>query len=236
MGTQSKGKKDDDDLEDEESGAEEDYDDDDAERSRTFLREQLSDKSSEDGDTVQQQAKVEVFPEENEPAEGEEEAVEVKDDLKSEENTDVNSADQTEYEEKKHKHLGHLNEKRLTQMTRTRQDRRTRVGYVKRTTTSRFGNLCSPFQALNIRDTENVSFKEEMPMSNRMIEKGMTCTTEKDLSNMMLNNLADYNDMETGGRRRGKGRRPGTNTTSRNTATPMSTQSGSLKTTSNSYR
>ena len=51
---------DDDDLEDEESGAEEDCDDDDdAERSRTFLREQLSDKSSEDGDTVQQQAKVE---------------------------------------------------------------------------------------------------------------------------------------------------------------------------------
>ena len=66
---------------------------------------------------------------------------------------------------------------------------------------------------------------------------GMTCSTEKDLSNMMLNNLGDYNDMETGGRRRGKGRRPGTNlTSSRNTATPMSTQSGSLKTTSNSYR
>lgn len=75
---------------------------------------------------------------------------------------------------------------------------------------------------------------------------GMTCTSEKELGSMMLHNLVDYNEMDGTGKsspRRHRGvnrgpRRPGTNvTSSRNTvSSPMSTMSGSLKTTSNSYR
>ncbi|XP_076809582.1 cilia- and flagella-associated protein 337-like isoform X1 [Clavelina lepadiformis] len=105
----------------------------------------------------------------------------------------------------KTKILGDIAESNLIRRTTTRQQRRHRVGYIDGTKTSRFGNLCSPFQALTIRDTESVAFDDEMPMTKRMVEKGMFCRNEFDLAKMPLGNLFEFNDAEQGRGQRRKG-------------------------------
>ena len=53
--------------------------------------------------------------------------------------------------------LGSTAEMKITNKTVARQDRRGRVGYIDDTIISRFGNICSPFQALSIKvDTKSV--------------------------------------------------------------------------------
>ncbi|XP_039256207.2 cilia- and flagella-associated protein 337-like isoform X1 [Styela clava] len=94
----------------------------------------------------------------------------------------------------KEKILGEKAEKHLARRTVTRQERRYRVGYIDRNTTSRFGNLCSPFQALSIPDTKKIDFSSGLPMSQRMQDRGMACLSEKDLGKLPLSNLLEVGD------------------------------------------
>nr|XP_026689544.1 WD repeat-containing protein on Y chromosome isoform X2 [Ciona intestinalis] len=107
---------------------------------------------------------------------------------------------------KKEQILGLRAEQLLNKRSVTRQQRRYRVGYIDKDTTARFGNLCSPFQALAIRETESVSFKEEMPMTQRMVEKGLRCNNEDDLHKMPLNHLYEYHDSDGLNAQQGKRR------------------------------
>jgi len=91
--------------------------------------------------------------------------------------------------------LGSIAERSLIRRNKARKDRRNRVEYIDTKVTARFGNICSPFQALTIRETEEFSFKKEMPMSTRMIDKGLKCDSENDLIKM---SLASYpNEFQT---------------------------------------
>jgi len=112
-----------------------------------------------------------------------------KKDKPAEDKTEMGESVNTDADLVPGKILGILAEETLTRRTTARQERRGRVGYIDNNITARFGNICSPFQALTIKETEEISFEHSMPMTRRMMEKGMKCKNEGDLIKMPLKTL-----------------------------------------------
>ncbi|XP_020912310.1 WD repeat-containing protein on Y chromosome isoform X2 [Exaiptasia diaphana] len=69
--------------------------------------------------------------------------------------------------------LGHKYNDDFRQRMKTRQSRRTFMGYVDRKLTSGagVGNHCSPFQALYIPETQDFKIPSELPVTKRMLRK-----------------------------------------------------------------
>nr|XP_006814770.1 PREDICTED: WD repeat-containing protein 49-like [Saccoglossus kowalevskii] len=82
--------------------------------------------------------------------------------------------------------LGHRVEEDIARRTYSRQERRHKFGDVDMTLTSRFGKICSPFQALATPQTEEVRFPYNLPMTPRMVSRGLTITTESELNEFAL--------------------------------------------------
>ncbi|XP_070580974.1 cilia- and flagella-associated protein 337-like [Ptychodera flava] len=82
--------------------------------------------------------------------------------------------------------LGHKVEENIARRAYSRQERRHRFGDVDMTLTARFGKLCSPFQALATPATEEIHLPYNLPMTPRMVNRGLTVTSEAELKEMSL--------------------------------------------------
>ncbi|XP_077980125.1 cilia- and flagella-associated protein 337-like [Glandiceps talaboti] len=82
--------------------------------------------------------------------------------------------------------LGHRVEENMARRAYSRQERRYKFGGVDMTLTSRFGKLCSPFQALATPATEEVRLPYNLPKTPRMVSRGLTITSEADLKDLSL--------------------------------------------------
>ncbi|XP_064614731.1 WD repeat-containing protein on Y chromosome-like [Liolophura sinensis] len=84
--------------------------------------------------------------------------------------------------------LGVKVDRDLERKKRYRQSRRGQFGAINSYQTSRFGQLCSPYQALTTPNLESVDLPRNLPMSQRMINRGYTSEnlTQDDLKVMDL--------------------------------------------------
>ncbi|XP_071797033.1 cilia- and flagella-associated protein 337-like isoform X1 [Asterias amurensis] len=82
--------------------------------------------------------------------------------------------------------LGRQVDQDFARITLSRQERRHRYGEVDMKATQRFGKLCSPFQALTTLKTDEVLFPTSLPMTPRMLTRGLTCTNESELRSMSI--------------------------------------------------
>ncbi|XP_071952599.1 cilia- and flagella-associated protein 337-like [Antedon mediterranea] len=80
--------------------------------------------------------------------------------------------------------LGRRVDEGLARITQSRQERRHRYGEVNSRTTARFGKICSPFQALATLETSEVLFPRTLPMTPRMMSRGLTCSNETELKSL----------------------------------------------------
>ncbi|XP_048248360.1 WD repeat-containing protein on Y chromosome-like isoform X1 [Haliotis rufescens] len=80
--------------------------------------------------------------------------------------------------------LGVKVEKEFARKKLDRQERRTVFGEINRGTTSRFGKLCSPYQALTTTDFKDVQLPDKLPVSDRLKSLGFTGIkpTESDIT------------------------------------------------------
>ncbi|XP_022084992.1 WD repeat-containing protein on Y chromosome-like [Acanthaster planci] len=82
--------------------------------------------------------------------------------------------------------LGRQVDEDFARITHSRQERRQRCGGVDVKATQRFGKLCSPFQALATLKTDEVVFPTSLPMTPRMLNRGLTCSNEAELRHITL--------------------------------------------------
>ncbi|XP_064423730.1 WD repeat-containing protein 49-like [Latimeria chalumnae] len=93
---------------------------------------------------------------------------------------------------KSRSHLGQYVEGDLLRKVAARQERRCVFGDININKVSRFGQICSPFQALATPEVQEVCLPQDLPMSPWMLSEGISCTTESDLRKLRLTNV----DME----------------------------------------
>ncbi|XP_041474209.1 WD repeat-containing protein on Y chromosome-like [Lytechinus variegatus] len=85
--------------------------------------------------------------------------------------------------------LGRHVDEGLARITNSRSERRQRFGDIDVTRVSRFGKICAPFQALATQSTKAVEFPSTLPMTQRMKQRGVSCTNETDLEKLTLTPL-----------------------------------------------
>ncbi|XP_043942680.1 WD repeat-containing protein on Y chromosome-like [Protopterus annectens] len=88
-------------------------------------------------------------------------------------------------------------EKGLLHRAMEKKQRRSRLGEINVKKLSRFGTICSPFQALTIPDVQEITLPQDLPMSSRMLNVGMTCTTESELRTLPLTKLDQEDENES---------------------------------------
>ncbi|MGH0176516.1 UNVERIFIED_CONTAM: hypothetical protein FKN15_009911 [Acipenser sinensis] len=67
-----------------------------------------------------------------------------------------------------------------------RQERRCVFGEIDDNKLIRFGNMCTPFQALATPDMLEVQLLSALPMSSWMLSRGLACARESDLETLPL--------------------------------------------------
>eukprot|EP00057_Strongylocentrotus_purpuratus_P002746 XP_003725163.1 PREDICTED: WD repeat-containing protein on Y chromosome [Strongylocentrotus purpuratus] len=85
--------------------------------------------------------------------------------------------------------LGRHVDEGLARITNSRSERRQRFGDIDVSRVSRFGKICAPFQALATQSTKAVEFPPTLPMTQRMKQRGVSCSNETDLQNLTLTPL-----------------------------------------------
>ncbi|XP_061477760.1 uncharacterized protein LOC133382108 [Rhineura floridana] len=80
----------------------------------------------------------------------------------------------------------HNLEEGLLRRIARRTVRRRVFGEINPQKVNQFGTACSPFHALATTEIENLTFPSNLPMTARMMSKGIVCTTESDLKSMQL--------------------------------------------------
>ncbi|CAH1274614.1 EFCAB8 [Branchiostoma lanceolatum] len=95
--------------------------------------------------------------------------------------------------------LGHRVEENLHRKIFTRQERRSHYGDINVKATAPLGTQCSPFQALSMPELQQVYLPSSLPMSPRMVSRGMAATTESELGDLPLavTPVPDDNDYES---------------------------------------
>ncbi|KAI8506660.1 hypothetical protein Bbelb_160870 [Branchiostoma belcheri] len=98
--------------------------------------------------------------------------------------------------------LGHRVEENLHRKIFTRQERRSHYGDINVKATAPLGTQCSPFQALSMPELQQVYLPSSLPMSPRMVSRGMAATTESELGDLPLaaTPVPDDNDHESADR------------------------------------
>ncbi|XP_072168406.1 cilia- and flagella-associated protein 337-like [Diadema setosum] len=85
--------------------------------------------------------------------------------------------------------LGKHIEEGFARITNSRHERRQRIGGIDVTRVTRFGKICAPFQALATQSTKEVEFPASLPMTQRMRQRGVSCSSEQDLQHLSLSSL-----------------------------------------------
>ncbi|XP_062827236.1 uncharacterized protein LOC100554699 [Anolis carolinensis] len=67
-----------------------------------------------------------------------------------------------------------------------RKVRRRVFGEIDAKKVNQFGTACSPFRALATTEMETFTLPSNLPMTSRMVSRGLVCTTESDLKTMKL--------------------------------------------------
>eukprot|EP00058_Branchiostoma_floridae_P018136 XP_002603625.1 hypothetical protein BRAFLDRAFT_126931 [Branchiostoma floridae] len=95
--------------------------------------------------------------------------------------------------------LGHRVEENLHRKIFTRQERRSHYGDINVKATAPLGTQCSPFQALSMPELQQVYLPSSLPMSPRMVSRGMAATTESELGDLPLavTPVPEDNDFES---------------------------------------
>ncbi|RXM33828.1 WD repeat-containing protein 49 [Acipenser ruthenus] len=83
-------------------------------------------------------------------------------------------------------HLGVQVEQGLARKMAARQERRCVFGEIDDNKLIRFGNMCTPFQALATPDMLEVQLLSALPMSSWMLSRGLACVRESDLETLPL--------------------------------------------------
>lgn len=83
-------------------------------------------------------------------------------------------------------HLGVQVEQGLVRKMAARQERRCVFGEIDDNKLIRFGNMCTPFQALATPDMLEVQLLSALPMSSWMLSRGLACARESDLETLPL--------------------------------------------------
>ncbi|KAF7238250.1 Cysteine--tRNA ligase [Varanus komodoensis] len=80
----------------------------------------------------------------------------------------------------------HNLEEGLLKRIARRKFRRRMFGEINSKIVNQFGTACSPFHALATTEIETLTLPSNLPMTSRMMSKGIVCTTESDLKSMQL--------------------------------------------------
>ncbi|XP_072846886.2 uncharacterized protein LOC110077810 [Pogona vitticeps] len=89
--------------------------------------------------------------------------------------------------QRKHESLfKHNLEEGLLKRIARRKIRRQVFGEINTEKVNQFGTACSAFHALATTEMETFTLPSNLPMTSRMVSKGLVCTTESDLKSMQL--------------------------------------------------
>ncbi|KAH0629329.1 hypothetical protein JD844_011313, partial [Phrynosoma platyrhinos] len=80
----------------------------------------------------------------------------------------------------------HNLEEGLLKRIARRKIRRRVFGEINANKVNQFGTACSPFHALATTEIEALTLPSNLPMTPRMMSKGIVCTTESDLKSLQL--------------------------------------------------
>ncbi|KAJ7318019.1 hypothetical protein JRQ81_004181 [Phrynocephalus forsythii] len=80
----------------------------------------------------------------------------------------------------------HNLEEGLLKRIARRKIRRRVFGEINTQKVNQFGTACSPFHALATTEMETFTLPSNLPMTPRMVSKGIVCATESDLKSMQL--------------------------------------------------
>ncbi|XP_060108073.1 uncharacterized protein LOC132581052 [Heteronotia binoei] len=89
--------------------------------------------------------------------------------------------------QRKHESLfKHNLEEGLLRRIAQRKVRRHVFGEINAQKVNQFGTACSAFHALATTEMQNFTLPSDLPMTSRMLSKGIVCTTESDLKSLQL--------------------------------------------------